>query len=173
MERNTTEREQILNKILDKISSGGLGSLSKMDNTLLSRISNNENLDNLNVESDDNSNEPNAILKFVNALKQSGYEKDFKYIYTSTYTTKGRVTGWFIENDFIAYIECNDKRVDAIYDRLLEKYDYSDFDDIMDVIIDNIETEFGLLYCEDDTIITEMAKKYKLNPIYIEFIFIK
>lgn len=173
MEKNTNERDIILNRILDKIISNGLGALTDMDKALLKRISLDEALDNIRVDKEDVTDEQNPLIKFIQALKQSGYEKDFKYIYSQTYTTKGKVSGWFIEKDFIAYIECNDKRVDAIYDRLLEKYDYSDFDDIMDVIIDNIETEFKLSYCEDDFIICEAAKKYKLDPLFIEFIFIK
>ena len=161
--------DTILNKILDKIITNGIKSLSDKDLIILNKISKGEPLSEITLFIEKVS-ELTPLEKFNNAINQSGYQKDFKKIYGPNYTTKGRVTGWFIEKDFIAYIEFNDKRTDSIFDNIADKLSVDEFNDMITNIITHIETEFKLKFTNDVDIIKNYSIKYKLNNKFVAFV---
>jgi hypothetical protein len=165
--------DNILNQILDKITANGFKSLSENELHILDRISKGEAL--LTMDTNVVNIKPNdtPIDRFNKAIKHSGYDKDFRKIYGSNFTTRGRVTGWFIENDFIAYLEYEDKRVDAIYDNIANKSTIPEFNEMISNIIIHIEHEFKIEYTNDELKIEVLSKKYKLNHSNVEFILYK
>lgn len=169
--------DSILNQILEKITVNGLKSLSKSELTILDKISKGESL--LSFEQDiiTRTKTPESvdtpIDRFNKAIKLSGYDKDFRKIYGSNFTTRGRVTGWFIEKDFIAYLEYEDKRVDLIYDNIADKLSVQEFNEMISNIIIYIENEFGIKYTNDETKIEALSRTHKLNSDNVEFILYK
>ncbi len=181
MTQPTQTTDSILNQILDKINAKGFKSLTPEELTTLDKISKGESLT-IYMEVYADPNDPREINqkpvitlvdRFNQALKLSGYQKDFRKIFGANFTTRGRVTGWYIEKDFIAYLEYNDKRTDLIFDNIAEKLSIEEFNEMISNIIIYIESEFKLKYTNDKDIVDQASRKYKLNPTFIEFILYK
>jgi hypothetical protein len=160
----------ILNQILDKITLNGFKSLSENDLLILDSISMGKTLITMDTKIVNTKPAETPIDRFNRAINHSGYEKDFRKVYGSNFTTRGRVTGWFIEKDFIAYLEYEDKRVDTIYDNIANKTTVEEFNEMISTIIVYVENEFNLKYNNDIIKIEILSKKYKLNHLNVEFI---
>lgn len=175
MTHPTQPTDSILNQILDKINANGIQSLSSKEMMILDKISKDESLTDIDLFLEDTKPDipATALDRFNNAIKLSGYQKDFRKVYGPNFTTRGRVTGWFIEKDFIAYLEYNDKRTDLIFDNIAEKLSIDEFNEMIPNIISYIESEFKLKYTIDEAIIEKVSQKYRLNPTFIEFILYK